>query len=198
MPKTNKTIKLADGAVVKYYQNFVSKTDANKLYDGLKDTTDWKHGVYKMFGKDVETPRVLHAMRDKDTDISDVYDVTGSTVWSKEVKSLKKKVEKETGHTFRYAQLNYYRDGNDYIGFHTDSEVQEGDIIASISLGVRRKFVFRHINYKTNDVEKYEMMLDHGSLLIMNEQAAKLHWKHSLPKMAKVRDGRINITFRPN
>jgi alkylated DNA repair dioxygenase AlkB len=75
--------------------------------------------------------------------------------------------------------------------------VQPGDIIASISLGAKRKFVLRHIDYKSNDIDKYIFDLDNGSLLIMNDSAAKLHWKHSLPKM-KNTGPRINITFRPN
>lgn len=192
------TIKLADEAVVKYYPTFIKEKKANTLYDSLLGDVPWKHGVYKMFGKDVKTPRVLYAMKDKDTDIKDVYTVTPSMVWSKEVKNIKKKVEKLTGKTFRYAQLNYYRDGNDYIGYHTDSEVKSGDIIASLSLGAERDFSFRHIKYKENKIEKHKMTLENGSLLIMNEQAAKLHWKHSLLKTAKVKEGRINITFRPN
>ena len=192
-----KTIKLADGAVVEYYKNFMDNTTSQELYKSLVDNVPWQHGVYKMFGKDVKTPRILYAMRDADTDITDVYTVTPSMPWTDSVKNLKKMVEKATKRTFRYAQLNYYRDGRDYIGYHTDSEVQKGDIIASISLGAPRKFMFRHIKYKDNN-RKHEMVLDNGSLLVMNEQAAKTHWKHSLPKSNNLLNGRINITFRPN
>lgn len=192
-----KTIKLADGAVVKYYKDFMDNNASQELYQSLINDVPWQHGVYKMFGKNVNTPRILYAMRDEDTDIRNVYTVTPSMVWTDSMRNLKKLVEQTTGKTFRYAQLNYYRDGKDYIGYHTDSEVQKGDIIASISLGAPRKFMFRHIKYKENN-KKYDMVLENGSLLVMNEQAAKLHWKHSLPKSTKTLDGRINITFRPN
>ena len=192
-----KTTELADGAVVQYYTDFMDNNTSEELYQTLVKDVPWQHGVYKMFGKDVKTPRILYAMRDDDTDITDVYTVTPSMVWTKTVKNLKKKVEKTTKRKFRYAQLNYYRDGKDYIGFHTDSEVQKGDIIASISLGTPRKFVFRHIKYKENN-KKHELVLDNGSLLVINEEAAKTYWKHSLPKSNKTDNGRINITFRPN
>lgn len=193
-----KIIKLADGAELKYYKNFLLTEESTDLYQFLVENIPWKHGIYKMFGKDVKTPRVLYAMKNKNTDITDVYTVTESMIWTPEIKKIKKKLEKLTEKEFRYAQLNYYRDGNDYIGYHTDSEVQHGDIIASISLGTSRQFVFRHIDYKTNKIKKYEMTLESGSLLIMNEEAAKLYWKHSIPKAPKIKTGRINITFRPN
>ena len=38
--------------------------------------------------------------------------------------------------------MNLYRDGNDHIGFHADSETN--DVIASISLGATRRFLLRH------------------------------------------------------
>ena len=96
-----------------------------------------------------------------------------------------------------YAQLNYYRDGQDYIGWHSDSEVEKGDLIASISLGAERKFSLRHKDYKTNDdIPKYNFKLGNGSLLIMDYNTANKYWKHCLPKMKNISDGRINITFR--
>ena len=146
-----------------------------------------------MFGREVKTPRLLYAMKDKDADISKSYSVTDSMTWTRSMKKIKKMVEKETGKDISYAQLNYYRNGDDYIGFHTDSEVKEGDIIASISLGASRKFVFRNIK----DMNKrHSMVLENSSLLIMDENAAKNYWKHSLPKMKNAKE-RINITFRP-
>jgi len=189
---------LANGAELKYYKEFLSSKVSCDIYSSLINDVPWEHGTYKMFGKDVKTPRVLYAMKNNNTDITNVYDVTSSMAWSNEIKILKKKIEHITNKSFRYAQLNYYRDGNDYIGYHTDSEVQPNDIIASISLGEPRKFSLRHMDYKTNGVKRHDLILENGSLLIMNEQAAKLYWKHSLPKSLKIKNGRINITFRPN
>jgi len=93
----------------------------------------------------------------------------------------------------RYAQLNYYRDGKDYIGWHTDKEMKENDIIVSISLGTTRRFQF--MNIKDNNI-KYELSLEPGSLLVFDTIVGKKEWKHRIPKELKVKDGRINITFR--
>jgi alkylated DNA repair dioxygenase AlkB len=103
-------------------------------------------------------------------------------------------VEQTTGKNILYGQLNYYRNGDEYIGDHVDKEIMAGDIIASISLGATRRFRFRPINKK--DKRRHTMMLKNGSLLIMDENSGKHKWKHALPKMKNVGE-RINITFRP-
>jgi alkylated DNA repair dioxygenase AlkB len=185
--------QLDDKSEIKYTKNFLSEKDANNLFDELKNNIPWTQGIYNMFGKPVKTPRLLYAMKDDGLDITGSYKVTGSCAWTKLSEKLKKKIEKETDKKITYAQLNYYRDGNDYIGFHTDKEVVKDDIIASISLGSDRKFKFRNIIDKKI---KHELILENGSLLIMNDHAAKYNWKHCLPKMKDVGE-RINLTFRP-
>jgi len=186
-------IKLENGAELIYIKNFIEIQSAQTVFDELKEKVPWTHGIYNMFGKPVKTPRVLYAMRDKNINITKSYKVTDSMEWLPSIEIIKKEIEKITGKTISYAQLNYYRDGNEYIGPHTDSEVHDGDIIASISLGATRKFIFNKINDKT---KKYSMELENGSLLIMNDHAAKKQYKHALPKMKNV-GPRINITFRP-
>ena len=45
------------------------------------------------------------------------------------------------------------------------------------------------------DKEKAEIMLEHGSLLLMRG-ATQSHWEHSLPVMKLAKTARINLTFR--
>ena len=94
---------------------------------------------------------------------------------------------------FNGCLLNYYRDGNDSISYHTDKEpdmVKDG-IIAVISLGVSRKFYVK--NQKTNDVEKID--LNGGSLAIMNPICQK-EYLHAIMKEPKITESRISLTFR--
>lgn len=188
------TLMLDNMSQIAYHHKFLTKDFADKLYEELLNNVPWIPGVYNMYGKKVLTPRLLYCMKDEDYDVYKVYTVTGAIAWSKLMLKLKKKIERKTRRTYKYAQLNYYRDQNDYIGFHTDKEVQDNDIIASVSLGCTREFRFEHID---KIQPTYEIDLEHGSLLIMNEHAAKLRWKHSLMKSKNPCTGRINITFRP-
>ena len=188
---------LENNSKIIYIPNFISYSESKKLYDDLVNNQNWMQGTYKMFGKPVKTPRLLWAMRNESFDVPSSYNVTGNSIYSELVDKLKKKIENRTKHELNYAQLNYYRDGQDYIGWHSDSEVKKGDLIASISLGAERKFSLRHKDYKTNkDIPKYNFKLGNGSLLLMDYNTANKYWKHCLPKMKNVSEGRINITFR--
>ena len=111
------------------FDTILSESKSSKLYNKLLENTPWEHGVYKMFGKDIKTPRLLWAMRDEDFDIEKSYTVTGSSTWSKEIGKLKTKVEKIIKKKIKYAQINYYRNGNDYIGWHTDTNYEFGATI---------------------------------------------------------------------
>lgn len=194
---------------IKYYPNFIKSQE--NTYQSIVDSIPWDQGVYNMYGKEVFTPRLLWAMRDEDSDISKEYNVTGSSVWNELLAQLRTEVEEflrkeyfskkeneiknlDISKSFlRYAQLNYYRDGKDYIGWHSDKEMKENDIIVSISLGTPRRFQF--MNIKDNNI-KCELSLEPGSLLVFDTIVGKKEWKHRIPKELKVKDGRINITFR--
>ena len=114
-PDTNKS-------EITFINNFLDKKTTEKLFNNLTNNTPWEQGVYKMFGKDVKTPRLLWAMRDDKFDIEKSYTVTGSSIWNKDIENIKTRVEEIIKKNIKYAQINYYRDGNDYIGWHTDSK----------------------------------------------------------------------------
>ena len=59
-------------------------------------------------------------------------------------------------------------------------------------LEASRKFQLRRIN---NPKEKFEVELGHGSLLVMMGETQH-YWQHQVPKTAKKKEERINLTFR--
>lgn len=194
-PEQDITYNLNGIAKVVYYANFLKGDKHEKLFNHLKEDINvkWKHGVYNMYGKKVLTPRLLWAMRDEDGQVNEKYKVSDSGPWTDKVKKIKELIEKKIKRELGYAQLNYYRDGNDYIGWHSDRELEDGDIIASLSLGCSRRFLLRS---KTDDTKEYEFLLKPGSLLVLNYACAKRDFKHCIPKEKSVTDSRINITFR--
>ena len=94
---------------------------------------------------------------------------------------------------FNSCLLNYYPTGHDGMGYHADDEKELGaqPVIASLSLGARRKFVFKH--KKTQ--EKVALYLESGQLIVMHGETQRF-WKHSITKTKTVTDGRISLTFR--
>lgn len=93
---------------------------------------------------------------------------------------------------FNVCLLNYYEDGNQRIGWHSDrEEIGRTTPIASISLGASREFQIR----AKEGLERTSITVTNGSLVIM-ENVCQLKYVHCLPKMLSVTEGRINLTFR--
>jgi alkylated DNA repair dioxygenase AlkB len=101
----------------------------------------------------------------------------------------------ELGLTFDSVLANRYRDGRDSMGWHSDDEKELGPdpVIASVSLGAGRRFRLRHRSRP--DLATLDLVLEHGSLLVM-QGATQHHWKHCLPRTARPVGERINLTFR--
>jgi alkylated DNA repair dioxygenase AlkB len=97
------------------------------------------------------------------------------------------------GTAFNSVLLNYYRDGRDAMGWHSDDEPELGPqpVIASVSIGGVRRFLLRPRSGGASSA----IALAHGSLLLMHGDTQK-NYQHSLPRTAKPVDGRINLTFR--
>jgi alkylated DNA repair dioxygenase AlkB len=86
--------------------------------------------------------------------------------------------------------VNWYENGDKYIGYHSDDERGLSGCIYGFSYGAERRFKFMEKATK----EVTTLMLPNNSLVIMKENTQKLY-KHSLPVMKKV-GRRISITVR--
>lgn len=95
-------------------------------------------------------------------------------------------------------RLNLYRDGNDYMSWHRNDERELGErpVIASVSLGVTRRFGFRSVEHgSAGHRETYSLDLTDGSLLLMRGEIQSA-WEHGIAKARGVTEPRINLTFR--
>ncbi|XP_069975758.1 DNA oxidative demethylase ALKBH2 [Penaeus vannamei] len=86
------------------------------------------------------------------------------------------------------------------MGEHKDDEkdLDHNTPIASLSLGQSRDFYFRHQDArppKSMKIEKVSLLLEHGSLLLMNPPTNNF-WYHALPPRKSAGGLRINLTFR--
>lgn len=102
-------------------------------------------------------------------------------------------IEAQTGESFNSCLLNLYHTGDEGMAWHSDGEtdLKKDGTIGSLSLGAVRKFAFKHKQSK----EKFELFLEHGSLLLMKD-TTQTYWLHRLPPSKKVHTIRVNLTFR--
>ncbi|WP_198332743.1 alpha-ketoglutarate-dependent dioxygenase AlkB family protein [Psychrobacter aquimaris] len=177
--------------------------DANALYDNLLTELPWQPDIVTLFGKTHVTTRQIVWMGGSDVS----YHYSGQTrraiPWSKQILHVKQHIEQQLlSHginvDFNSCLLNYYPSGADGMGYHADDEKQLGTkpIIASLSLGATRKFVFKHktIRQKKKPV-KVELYLESGQLIVMHGDTQDF-WKHTITKTKTVASGRISLTFR--
>ena len=172
--------------------------DATALYNTLLNELPWQSDIVTLFGKTHITTRKIVWMGDTDADYQYSGHVRQTVPWSDIVFHVKQKIEQallEVGVTanFNTCLLNYYPSGADGMGYHADDEKELGQqpVIASLSLGATRKFVFKH--KKTQD--KVELYLESGQLVVMHGDT-QTFWKHTITKTKTVDTGRISLTFR--
>lgn len=171
------------------YEGFVPKTEADRYYRILLDSTPWREYQMPMYDKVVTTPRMVAWYG--------TAEEAGEKAlpWTPELLELKCQVEKETGLLFNAVLLNLYRNGNDSVAWHSDKEhlIGSNPNIASVTFGQTRPFRFRHKIDKS--LAQLEVPLHHGTLLLMSG-TTNTFWEHHIPKSAKEMLPRINLTFR--
>jgi alkylated DNA repair dioxygenase AlkB len=171
---------------------FLSEQDADSALSELMRAHSWEQQTLLMYGKIVDEPRLSSWHSDGQS-----YTYSGRArtpqPWTPLLHRIRQQCETQTHHTFNGVLINYYRDGNDHLGWHSDDELINGSepLIASISLGAERRFDLRH----RETGELISTPLRHGSLLVMSGLSQKC-WEHRIPKMPSIVDSRINLTFR--
>ena len=178
-----------------YTPGFLSSVDADGLLEALLALPDWAPDRIRMFGREYSTPRSIAWYGDPGA----TYRYSGvmhqPLAWPACIADLRERLRRETALEFNGALANYYRDGRDSMGWHSDDERGLGTrpVIASVSVGATRRFLLRHRTRR--DVATVEIELGHGSLFVMRGATQKL-WKHSLPKSSRCVGARVNLTFR--
>ena len=177
--------------------------EANALYENLLNELPWQSDIVTLFGKTHVTTRQIVWMGDHDVS----YHYSGQTrraiPWSKQMLHVKRHIEQQLSSIginvdFNSCLLNHYPSGTDGMGYHADDEKELGaqPIIASLSLGARRKFVFKHKTIRQeNKPVKVELYLESGQLIVMHGDTQNF-WKHTITKTKTVASGRISLTFR--
>jgi len=178
---------------IDYYKNFINAQEAKEQYNFFIHRILWQEEYIKIFGKEVKCPRKVFWCGNKNLDYKYSGKVHKTFGWNREIRVLKEKIEKYTHHSFNFVLLNYYANGEDYMGCHSDNEKSLGNepVIASLSVGAAREMIFKHKQIKM----VHKIILENGSLLIMKGSTQE-DYLHSLPKRKNISEPRINLTFR--
>jgi len=198
-------IHIDDQCSLMWCPHFLTDAESTQLYQHLLSSLDFERSVITLAGKLIAVPRLQAWFADTDVVVDGLYQKQTQHEWTDIVKRIKLQLEKQLGCTFMYCLVNLYRDGNDHIAFHSDNEVR--GTVASLSVGVARKFVLQHYSafgldktkaggpLSTPEQTKYEFSLSNGSMIAMLD-GTQLYWKHKVPEEKAIKDKRINLTFR--
>ena len=180
--------------LLEYHSGFFNAAESQIFLNTFINDTPWIQEDIQMYAKLVKTPRLTAWYGDMDKEY--IYSGTKHfpIPWTNELLEIKEKIEPVAGVKFNSVLLNYYRDANDSVAWHSDDEPELGvnPIIASVSFGQVRRFDIRH---KQDRDRKYSIYLENGSLLIM-KGGLQHNWLHQIPKSTKPLKARVNLTFR--
>jgi alkylated DNA repair dioxygenase AlkB len=176
-----------------YYGPICSHEQKVAFFDDLVKGIEWKNEEIIIFGKEIISKRKVAFYGDDGIEYTYSNKTKKGLVWTKHLLKIKSIVEDYTQVNYNGCLLNLYHDGNEGMGWHSDDEkeILPNSSIASVSLGIERKFSFKNKSSK----ETVSVQLENGSLLEM-KGAIQKHWLHALPKSKKITKARINLTFR--
>ncbi|PVX46676.1 alkylated DNA repair dioxygenase AlkB [Flavobacterium sp. 103] len=184
---------LPDAEII-YFPAFLSKEEADSLFQELIENIPWQQDEITVYGKKHLQPRLtaLYGNEGKPYSYSNI--TMHPHHWTLTLQKIKSLAESILDTNFTTVLLNYYRDGSDSNGWHADNEKELGvnPVIASLSLGAERNFQLKH-NFDAS--QKKTIILENGSLLLM-KGTTQHFWKHQVPKTSKPIGPRINLTFR--
>ncbi len=175
-----------------YLPAFFDAAESAALMQTLLAETPWRQDVLRFGGKEVLVPRLQAWYGDRR------YGYSGLKLtplpWTPVLDAIRGKVTAATRLDFNSVLVNYYRDGDDSVAWHSDDERELGPdpLIASLSFGATRRFELKH---RTRKRTRMSLQLESGSLLLMGSGLQR-HWLHQLPKDAGISLPRINLTFR--
>jgi len=187
-----RTFALA-GADVRLLQ-YCDAAEARRWFERLRDEVPWERHRLRLFGRDVDAPRLSCWIGDADA----VYVYSGTRFaphpWTPACAELREHVGALCGEKYNSVLCNLYRDGTDSMGWHSDDERELGPApcIASLSFGAVRRFRLRH---RRDPMLRLDLDLMPGSLLRM-AGATQRNYRHDLPKTKAPIGPRINLTFR--
>ena len=176
------------------FDAYVDDQSANILLNECQTLHLLKNSPIKIFGRICYQKRSVGFFSDS----SSGYKYSGQILTSQKLpdflKELLINVNSSLETDFNGILVNLYSDGNDSIGFHSDSEkdLAKNGMVASISLGTSRTF---RIRAKNGNMPEKSISTQHGQLLVMGGMFQK-EFTHGINAEPSITTPRISLTFR--
>jgi alkylated DNA repair dioxygenase AlkB len=175
---------------------FYDAAESEGLYLRLLREQNWPDNRYVVAGRQFTLPRLQTWHADPGIRYSYSYsnNLLETRAWTSLLSGIRAQVESYLKFSFHSVLVNLYRNGDDYVGWHSDNEPElreQPPFIASLTFAAERQFEFRHKKSSENG----RILLRSGTLLIMHPDFQH-YWLHSVQIDKSVTEGRINLTFR--
>lgn len=184
---------LAD-AELQYLPGWVDAAQAADWLEELLVQTPWQQPQLFIHGRYHKTPRLTAWYGDTQARYRYSGQIHQPLAWTPLLATIRQRVEAAVAAPFNAVLLNYYRDGQDSMGWHSDAEAELGrnPLIASLNLGGTRRFDLRRVG--SSRIE-HSLQLEPGSLLVMRGPTQH-YWQHQVAKTRQPCAPRLNLTFR--
>lgn len=180
-------------ADVRLWPGWMDAGEAARLHEALRAQLPWEVHRVRLFGREVPSPRLSCWIGDADAGYRYSGQAHVPRPWPQVLAALRTRLATQPGMDFNSVLANLYRDGRDCMGLHSDDEPELGaePVIASLSLGATRRFVLKARGGGARTV----LELAAGDLLVMAGPTQR-HYRHGIPRTARMVGPRINLTFR--
>lgn len=181
-------------AELDYLPGWVDAALAERWLQALVEQTPWQQPELFIHGRYHRTPRLTAWYGEPEARYRYSGKVHEPLPWTALLDDIRQRLMAEVGQALNAVLLNYYRDGQDSMGWHSDAEPELGrePLIASLNLGGSRRFDLRRVG--ATRIE-HSLTLEHGSLLVMRGPTQH-HWQHQVAKTRQACAPRLNLTFR--
>jgi len=181
-------------AELQLHAQWLDTATADNWLAELNAQTPWQQPQVQIYGRQLPVPRLVAWYGDAEAS----YRYSGLThqplLWTPLLTEIRARVVEAVGQPLNGVLLNYYRDGNDSMGWHSDDEAELGanPLVASLNLGGTRRFDLRR---KGQSRIEHSLLLNHGSRLVMSGPTQH-YWQHQVAKTRSACAPRLNLTFR--
>jgi len=196
-----------NGAIALIVRNWI-RTD---LHARLSEQIPWIQGQMNMFNKVIDIPRAMFFLGDEHVKVYkysrlsfDIQSWSNAIPLYEEIRQIRDTIKVDellqqvTGKQLHFDSclLNFYRNGNDKIDYHSDREaLGPANAVVTISLGASRLFVFKNkVKAPNGFYPTIKTILNDGDLMLMAGTCQEL-WTHGVPR-GETKESRISLTYR--